>query len=54
MKNKNILTLCAAATLLALPFSALCATPNTLEKIRQTRTITIGHRSGARPFSYLN
>lgn len=54
MTNKNILALCAAATVATLPLPASSAAPNTLEKIRQTHTITIGHRTGARPFSYLN
>jgi glutamate/aspartate transport system substrate-binding protein len=55
MKNRFkscALTLAAALTLPAL--SAGAATPDTLDKIRQTHQITLGTRDAARPFSYLD
>lgn len=42
--------LCAVSTALFAQSSNI----DTLEKIRQTRTITIGNREAARPFSFLN
>lgn len=39
---------------IASPLYAQTPASDTLEKIRQTRTITLGNREAARPFSYLN
>ncbi|WP_417070676.1 amino acid ABC transporter substrate-binding protein [Niveibacterium terrae] len=43
-----------AALLAALPLTVASAQPDTLEKIRQTHTINVGIRSGARPFSFFD
>ncbi|WP_417070680.1 amino acid ABC transporter substrate-binding protein [Niveibacterium terrae] len=43
-----------AAALILPSLGAVAATPDTLEKIRQTHQITLGTRDAARPFSYLD
>lgn len=57
MPRKLLVLLAAQAALLApsLVQTALAAPPaDTLERIRQTQTITIANRETARPFSYLD
>ena len=52
---KKILSLVAAVALLAPSVTpALAQAPNTLEKISQSGTLTIGTRTGSPPFAYVN
>lgn len=51
---KSIAVTCAAAILAAIAVPASAQTADTLDKIRQTKTVTIGNREVARPFSFLN
>jgi len=52
---KKLLSLVAAVALLAPSVTpALAQAPNTLEKISQSGTLTIGTRTGSPPFAYVN
>jgi polar amino acid transport system substrate-binding protein len=52
---KKLLALLAAVALLASSVTpALAQAPNTLEKISQSGTLTIGTRTGSPPFAYVN